>query len=325
MNAPDKREFQPSAGLEGMVNPPNDSAPPHPAERFPAVTPHEINTTNSGDGATAGEAQPITGSLSEAQLVTFWAGIVANLDAARRMARLFVSRKDGDDVVNTAAIQFIESLQRPEKPASFPKTEDELRGRFLAVVRNHALDCVRESDIPECPVHSHWGMPQEPGVGGRKVADRNLDHVFARNDSNQYDAEAPAERCDQDTSHQLERFLRRLVSKLPRMQHRVIEETFFEGRKRAEVARLLGICVKTYDSHLQAAFRSLRHLLMQEAEASTGAERLFLLDLIDELRERCAATPLSSAFGKKGERSTPEGKRSNTVGKRGKPDGSAAA
>ena len=281
--------------------------------------------SNSAEVATAGAGKSPSPSLTDAQVSTFWAGIIANRAAARRMARLFVSRQNVDDVVNTAAIQFIESLQRAEKPAAFPKTEDELRGRYLAIVRNHALDCVRESESPECPVHSHWGLAQEPAVGGRKVADRDLDHVFARNDCNQYDAAAPAERCDQDISDQLERFLRRLVSKLSRMQRRVIEEGFFERRKRAEVARRLGIRVKTYDSHLQAAFRSLRHLLMQEAEASTGAERLFVYDLIDELRERGAATPLRRASGKKGKRSTPEGERSDTAGKGGKTDDSAAA
>ena len=38
-----------------------------------------------------------------------------------------------------------------------------------------------------------WAKAPEPSVGGRKVADRELDRVFARNDDGEYDAPARAE------------------------------------------------------------------------------------------------------------------------------------
>lgn len=249
-------------------------------------------------------------SLTDAQIAAFWDGILSSRDAARRMALLFVKRQDVDDVVDAAAIQFIESLTRPEKPAPFPKTEDELRSRFLAIVRNYALDCIRDGTGAECPVHSHWGLEQEPAVGGRKVADRALDQVFARNDHGRYDAPAPAEPCDQDVAERRERILRRMVSELPPMQRMVIEETFFEGRKRGEIARRHGIMPKTYDNHYQAALRALRVRLIEEAQASTGDDRLLWYDLIDEMSERLAATRLRRAPHTKRDPSTIERARS---------------
>src|SRR5689334_18703010 len=117
--------------------------------------------SNSTDVATAGAGDYKSSSLSDTQLSAFWAGIVANLKAARAMAAQFVSRHSVDDVVNTAAILFIEWLQRPEEPAPFPATDDDFRRQFLFIVRNHAIDCVRESKKPEPPVHSHWGVAKE--------------------------------------------------------------------------------------------------------------------------------------------------------------------
>ena len=85
--------------------------------------------SNSAEVAIAGEGNSPSPSLSDAQLSAFWAGIVSHLDAARRMAGLFVARESVDDVVNTAAILFVESLEPPKK-ARFPKTDDEFRRRF---------------------------------------------------------------------------------------------------------------------------------------------------------------------------------------------------
>jgi hypothetical protein len=48
----------------------------------------------------------------------------------------------------------------------------------------------------------------------------------------------------------------------------------------------LGISVNTHDNHLQAAFRSLRHLLTQDADAFTDVDRSLWYDLIEELRQR---------------------------------------
>ena len=96
----------------------------------------------------------------------------------------------------------------------------------------------------------------------------------------------------------------------------IVLETFFEGRKRAEVAQLLGISVKPYDNHLPPAFSSLRHLWTQDAEVFTDLDRSLWYDLIEELHERDAAARQRRASAKTGERSTSEGERSNFVGDR---------
>src|SRR4029077_12690966 len=122
------------------------------------------------------EGVPTPPALSEAQLDAFWAGIIVNLDAARRVARKIVSRQNVDDVVHTAALRFVESLQGPE-PSPCPATDGQLRALFLDIVRRHAIDCGRDSKRPPLPIHSHWGMVWEPVVSGHNVADRELDSV----------------------------------------------------------------------------------------------------------------------------------------------------
>ena len=117
-----------------------------------------------------------------------------------------------------------------------------------------------DRDGPERPIHSHWGTAPEPIASGRKVADCELDQIFARNDNGKYDAPAPAERRAKDDIVELHLILRCHLSDLPRMQRRVILETLVEGHKRAEIAQRLGISVNTDDNHRQAAFRSLRQL-----------------------------------------------------------------
>jgi RNA polymerase sigma factor (sigma-70 family) len=284
--------------------------------------------SNSAEVATAGAGDSTSSSLTEAQLSAFWAGIVANLDAARSMAAQFVSRQSVDDVVNTAAILFIEWLERPEKLTPFPKTDDDFRREFLFILRNHAIDCVRGvrvSKKPEPLIHSHWGVAKELVVGGRNVADRELDQVFARNDEAKYDAPAPAERRTEADIRELDRILRAHLLDLPPMQREVTHQTFFDGRKRAEVAARLGISVKTYDCHREAAFCSLRHLLTQDALAFTNIDRSPWYDLIEELRERYDATRLRRAAAKKGKRSTPQGERSTHEGERDKNRGASAA
>ena len=104
-------------------------------------------------------------------------------------------------------------------------------------------------------------------------------------------------------------------------------ETFFARWKRAEVVPRLCISVKTYDNHLRSGFRSLRQLLTQEADVITEADRSPWYDHIEEQRERCAAARPRPASGKRGKRSTSQGKLSNSEGKRsscaGKPSNSA--
>jgi DNA-directed RNA polymerase specialized sigma24 family protein len=232
------------------------------------------------------------------------------------MAAQFVRRQSVDDVVNSAVILFVESLQRPEKPARIPATEDEFRGRFLAIVRNHAIDCVRDSDGPERPIHCHWAKAPEPAVGGRKVADRELDQVFARNDHGKYDAPAPTERRAKDDVDELYQIIRCHLDDLSHARREIIVETFFEGRKRAEVAARHGISVYTYDNHLQAAFRSLRDSMTQVVDISSDLDRPHWYDVVEKLSERHAAARLRRVSGKKGKRSTSEGDRSNFEGDR---------
>src|SRR5689334_5617423 len=113
--------------------------------------------SNSAEVAIAGAGHSTSSSLSEAQLSAFWAGILSHTDAARRMAGLFVSRENVDDIVHTATIHFVESLEPPRK-ARFPKTDDEFRRRFLVIVRNHAINCIHDRNASEHPIHTHWGV-----------------------------------------------------------------------------------------------------------------------------------------------------------------------
>jgi hypothetical protein len=83
--------------------------------------------------------------------------------------------------------------------------------------------------------------------------------------------------------------------------------------------------VNTGDNYLQPAFRSLRHLLTRDADASTDVDRSRWYDRIEELRERQQATRLRRASGKTGESSTIEGERSTAEGERGKNSRAGAA
>jgi len=287
--------------------------------------------SNSAEVAIAGKREQSSRSLSEEQRAAFWAGILAHRDAARRMAARFVSRQNVEDVVDTAAVRFIESLESGTKPKPFPATDDAFRRWFLKIVRNHAINCAH-SEGSKCSVHSHWGIEMEPAVGGRSAGDRELDHVFARNDHGKYDAPAPVERRPQDDVEALREIFRDHLDDLPPMQRAVISETFFEGRKRAAVAAAHGISVKTYDCHLQAAFRFLRESLPQDALAYPELDRSVWYDIIEELRERCDAARVLRPSRKKGKRSRSngdpsksEGDASKSEGDGGKNVGSAAA
>jgi RNA polymerase sigma factor (sigma-70 family) len=269
--------------------------------------------SNSAEVATAGEGDSPESLLTDEQRTAFWAGIVSNRDPALRMARRFVSRHTAEDVVDTAAILFIESLQRPRKPARFPKTDQDFRRRYLAIVRNHAIDCVRNCESGDRPVHSHWGEEPEPVVGGRKVADRALDQVFSRIDDGEYDAPAPPRMREKDRPDELNQMLRCHLSALPRMQRQVVDETFLGGKKRADIARRLGISVNTYDNHLQAGFRALRHLLSQDADIFTDVDRSVWYDLIEELRERYEGSRARRVSRRPRELSTSERDLSNSA------------
>lgn len=302
MYAHETRVSQPSAGVEGLAHSPVDLIPPEAAGRFPSLTRHGIPMSNSGEAATAGGAQSTSGSLSEDQLATFWAGIVVSLDAARRMARRIVPRQDVDDVVHSAAVLYVEALQR--QSSRFPESEGELRAFFLKTVEHHARDCVRQRVVDRRPVHSHWSDAPEPRVNGSTIPDRALDEVFARNDEGKYDAPAPAPRRELDDLDNLYDFFRPLIDKLTPAQREIIDETFFEGRTRAQIVKRRGISESTYDNHLQAAYRSLRTAILEIVESSADFDRPYWYDLVEILNERHAVKQLRRKARGKGKRST---------------------
>jgi len=99
-----------------------------------------------------------------------------------------------------------------------------------------------------------------------------------------------------------------------RSEHVRPHETFFEQRKRAEVAQRLGISACTYDNHLQAAYRALRTGMMEVVEISTDFDRPSSYDLVEILNGRHAAKQLRRTSRKKGKRSTYQHERSSFTG-----------
>ena len=85
--------------------------------------------------------------------------------------------------------------------------------------------------------------------------------------------------------------------------------------------------MKTYDCHLQAAFRFLRVSLPLDALAYPELDRSVWYDIIEELDERRGAARVLRVSRKKGERSTAAHERSNSEGERhnaGEKSGNAA-
>jgi hypothetical protein len=128
--------------------------------------------------------------------------------------------------------------------------------------------------------------------------------------------------CDVDELHQI---LRYHIDDLSQTQGEITEETFFEHRKRAEVAARHGISVHTYDNHLQAAYRSLRDSMKTLVDSSTDLDRPYCYDLVEELIERYSAKSPRRLSAKKGKRSTSKGDRSNSERDRGNNSRAGAA
>jgi RNA polymerase sigma factor (sigma-70 family) len=320
MNAHKTRVCKAFPGGEGLADSHIDLIAPVLAGRFHSVTRRTIRTSNSDNASSAGEAQPTAGRLSDAQLATFWDGILANLDAARRVARKIVSRQDVDDVVHTAAVRFVESLQGP-KPSTFPATDGQFQALFLDIARRYGIDCVRNNKHPALPIRSHWGVAWEPVVRGHNVADRPLDSVFVRNDEGDYDAPAAAARREQDDIDELRRILEVHLDGLSQAQREILVESFFNEGKRADIAARRGITVSTYDNHRQAAFKALRESLAADVEASTGIDRSIWYDRIEELIERRASRLRGRSSSKKGKRPPYEGKHGTSEGESGTSEG----
>ena len=318
MHAHETRASQAFPSVEGLADSHIDLIPPPPPReavgRFHSFTRHAICTSNSDEIATAGEAQSTAGSLSDAQLATFWGGIVANLDAARRMAARFVSSQSVEDVVNTAAVLFVENAQQSKKPEPFPAAKDRFRRKFLRMVRNHALDCVRDGKRPARPIHFHWGIDPEPVVRGHNVANRELDTVFARNDHGKYDAPSPTVRRAKDDLDQLHYILRSHMEDLSQTQREIIEETYFQEEARNKIAARRGISMNTYDNHRKAACRKLRESMTAVVDSFTDIDLPDWYDRIEEMSKRHAATQQRRALCKKEKRSSSRGNRSNFEG-----------
>lgn len=306
MNAHETRVSQAFPGVEGLADSHIDLIPPEVAGRFHSLTRQAVRTSNSDEVATAGEAQSSAGSLSEAQLATFWVGVVANLEAARRMAARFVSSESVDDVVNTVALRFVEDAQRSKKPEPFPATEDRFRRKLLTMVRNHALDRVRDNKRPACPIHSHWGIDPEPVVGGRNVANRELDTVFARNDHGKYDAPAPTVQRAKDDLNGLYYILRSHMDDLSPTQCDIILETYLEEQPRDEIAARRGISLNTYDNHRKAACHKLRDSMMAVVDFATDIDLPDWYDRIKEMSKRHAAKQRRRASAKERNGPAPE-------------------
>jgi RNA polymerase sigma factor (sigma-70 family) len=259
-------------------------------------------------------AGPVEMLLSEAQLSACWAGIVANLDAARRIAARFVSKQSVDDIVHTAAVLFVECAQRSTSPAPFPADAERFRRKFLTTVRNHAIDCLRESKRPPCPVHSHWGVDPELAVAGRNLADRELDTVFARNDQGKYDAPAPTVRDAHDDLDELHHILRNHMEELSQTQREIIQEAYFEERPRNEIIERRGISPNTYDNHRKAACSRLRDSIMAVVDFATDIDLPEWYDRIEEMNKRQAARQRRRASRKTEKRSSSGGDGSNFKG-----------
>lgn len=257
---------------------------------------------------------PAEMSLSDAQLSTFWARIVTNLDAARRIAARFVSKRSVDDVVHTAAVSFVENAQRSKKPEPFPASEDRFRRKFLKMVRNHAVDCVRERKRPACPIHSHWSIDREVVIPARNVADRELDTVFARNDEGKYDAPAPTVRRAQNDLNGLHYILRSHMDDLSPTEREIIDETYFQELSRDEIATRRGISLNTYDNHRKAACRKLRDSMTAIVDFFPDLDLPDWYDRVEEMSKRHAASQRRRASRKKVKRSSSRGDRSNFEG-----------
>jgi len=112
----------------------------------------------------------------------------------------------------------------------------------------------------------------------------------------------------------LNTILRSQLDKLPPAQREIIDETFFDGRTRAQIVARRGISTSTYDNHLQAAYRALRTAMMEVVKTSKGADRPSWYDLVEVLNERHAAKQLRRKSREKGKRSTSQHERSTFTG-----------
>ena len=312
MHAYETRVSHAFRGMEGGADSTKDMNPPEAAEQVEVLC--GVNEQVVEGAIAPLQGAPTPPSLSEAQLAAFWAGIVANRAAAKRTAARFVSKDSVEDVVHSAAVRLVENAQRSNAPEPFPATPDRFRRKFLKTVRNYALKCISDSKRPACPVHSHWGIDPEPSVGGHKLPDRELDTLFARNDHGKYDAPAPTVRRAEDDLNGLHYILRNHIEDLSQTEREIIEETYFQGASRHEIAARRGISLNTYDNHKKAACRKLRESLMAIVDGFSDLDLPQWYDRAGEMNERHSARQRRRAACKKENRSNFEGDGSNFEG-----------
>ena len=303
MNAYETRVSQAFRGVEGRADSHEDLNPPAAAARLELL----CDVNKRGDRYAIEQQH----ALSEAQLSALWAGIVANVDAARRTAARVVSRHMVEDVVHTAAVLFVEDAKRSTNPEPFPANEDRFRRTFLKMVWNHAIDCIRDSKRPACPVHSHWGIDPEPFVGGHNLADRELDTLYARNDHGKYDESAPTVRRAKDELDGLHDVLRNHLDDLSQTQREIIDDAYFHEEARHEIAARRGISMYTYDNHRKAACSKMRESLMAVVDGFRDIDLPYWYDRVAEMNTRHAAKQRRRAARNKEKPSSSGGDHSN--------------
>ncbi len=252
--------------------------------------------------------------LSEAQYSAFWAGIVANRDRACRRAARIVPRHMVEDVVHSAALLFVQDAEKSTEAEPFPANPNHFRRKFLAAVRNHALNCITDGKPPEGSVHSHWGIDSEPVVDGHNLADREFDTLFARNDRGTYDAAAPTEWHAQNDLDGLRHILLLHMEELTETEREIIDETYFQEEARPEIAARRGITINTYDNHRKAACAKLRDSMTAVADFATVVDLPDWYDRAQDMNKRHAAKKRRRPSCKKVNRSNVGGDPSNFEG-----------
>ena len=310
MHTNETRVSQALSNTEGGADSHDDLNPPKAAGRLEVLCGNNERVLH---GALAPVERATTPpSLSDAQLAQFWAGIDFNRKAALRRAARFVSKHSAGDVVHSAALLFVEDAERRSMdPEPFPATPDRFRRKFLKMVQNHALDCVRDSKRPACPEHSHWGIDPEPELRGHNLADRELDTLFARNDQGKYDAPVTTVWSDNDDINGLHYILRNHMEDLSQTQREIIEETYFQGEPRHEIAARRGISMYTYDNHRKAACSKMRESLMAVVDGFRDIDLPYWYDRVAEMNTRHAAKQRRRAARKKEKPSSSGGDHSN--------------
>ena len=108
---------------------------------------------------------------------------------------------------------------------------------------------------------------------------------------------------------------------LTQAQREIIDDTFFKGLSRSEIAARRGITLNTYDNHKKAACRKLRDAMMDVVDFASDIDLPDWYDRIEKMNTRHAARQRRRTSRKKEKRSNSEGDRSNSEGDRSNSEG----